>query len=238
MTPVAIGRHLRALRHREGLRQCDLGERAGISQSAVSRVERGRLAAVSFERLVALFDTVGGELVVSVRWRGGEIDRLMDRAHARLVERIARRLTALGWTVHVEVSFSRFGERGSIDVLGLDEATGSVVVVEVKSGIHGIEETLRRHDTKVRLAPEIVRERFGFVPRVVSKLLVLPNSTTARRRVADHAQTFGRAYPHRGRTLRERLAAHTEAFAGLLYLAEPAVAPSSRHRVRVASHAA
>jgi transcriptional regulator with XRE-family HTH domain len=238
MTPVAIGRHLRALRHRERLRQCDLGRRVRITQSAVSRVERGDLAAVSFTTLTRLFDVVGGELVVNVRWRGGEIDRLMDRAHAQLVERIARRLTELGWAVHVEVSFAQFGERGSIDVLGLDEATSSAVVVEVKSGIYAVEETLRRHDTKVRLAPAIIEERFGLVPRSVSKLLVLPDSTTARRRIAEHALTFERAYPHRGKLLRDRLAVRREAFAGLLYLGVPDAERAPRRRVRLSARAA
>ena len=36
------------------------------------------------------------------RWQGGELDRLLDRAHAEIVERVARRLTSLGWDVHVE----------------------------------------------------------------------------------------------------------------------------------------
>ena len=124
MTPSAIGRHLRALRHRQRIRQRDLGERAGVSQGTVSRVERGLLSTVSFKTLGRLFEAVGGELVVSVRWRGGELDRLMDRAHAQLVELTARRLEQLGWSVHVEVSYWRIGERGSIDILGWTRWSG------------------------------------------------------------------------------------------------------------------
>ena len=41
-----------------------------------------------------MFEEVGGELVLNVRYRGGELDRLMDRAHAGLVEQTARRLAS------------------------------------------------------------------------------------------------------------------------------------------------
>ena len=96
------------------------------------------------------------------------------------------------------MSYSHFGERGSIDILGWDPLVRSVVIGEVKGEIAGIEETIRRHDAKTRLATEIVRERFGVAPRIVSKLLVLPDSATARRRIAEHRVTFDRAYPDRG----------------------------------------
>jgi len=202
MTPVAIGRNLRALRLRARLRQRDLGRRVSVSQSVVSGLERGLLGAASLATLGRLFDAVGGELILQVRWRGGEIDRLTDRLHARLVERTAERLEQAGWSVHPEVSFSRYGERGSIDLLAVDQAAAAAVVTEVKSAIYGVEDTLRRHDVKVRLAREVVHERFGFAPALVSKLLVVPATTTARRRVAEHAVTFRRAYPDRGVSLR------------------------------------
>ena len=54
---------------------------------------------------------------IALRWHGEELDRLLDEAHARLVDEVVRRSTVLGWVVAVEVSFSRYGERGSIDVL-------------------------------------------------------------------------------------------------------------------------
>src|SRR3990172_10149409 len=113
VTPEAIGRALRALRQRKGWRQWDLAQRVRIGQPAVSAVERGDLGAVSVRTLGQLLGETGAELVLNVRWQGGELDRLLDRAHAEIVERVARRLTGLGWDVHVEVSFARYGERGS-----------------------------------------------------------------------------------------------------------------------------
>ena len=41
-----------------------------------------------------------------VQWRGGDLDRLLDEAHAGLVERVAQLLRRLGWQVLVEVSYT------------------------------------------------------------------------------------------------------------------------------------
>ena len=227
MTPVAIGRVVRALRHRKRWRQADLARRAGIGQAAVSRVERGDLAAVSVRTLGRLCAQLGGELVITVRWQGGDLDRLLDRAHAALVERVARLLAGLGWEVFVEVSFSKWGERGSIDVLGWHPMTRSALVVEVKSEVTGVEETLRRHDVKVRLVPAVLHERIGERPALVARLLVLPESSTSRDRIAAHAETFARVYPLRGRPVRAWLRRPSGPMAGILLVRE---APGQRAR--------
>ena len=74
-----------------------------------------------------------------------------------------------------------YGERGSIDLLAWHEASRTLLVIEFKTELTSIEETLRRHDSKVRLAPGIARERFGWDPAVDARLLVLPEDRTARR---------------------------------------------------------
>jgi hypothetical protein len=42
---------------------------------------------------------------------------MLDAAHGRLGESVTRWLVAAGWEVRPEVSFSRWGERGAIDLL-------------------------------------------------------------------------------------------------------------------------
>jgi hypothetical protein len=56
-----------------------------------------------------------------------------------------------------------FGERGSIDLLAWHESSRTLLVIELKTELTSVEETLRRHDSKVRLAPGIARERFGWI---------------------------------------------------------------------------
>jgi hypothetical protein len=133
------------------------------------------------------------------------LDRLLDERHAGLGEAVSRSLTADGWEVVPEVSFSIFGERGSIDLLAWHAATRTLLVIELKSELTSIEETLRRHDAKVRLASRIAEERFGWRPVAVGRLLVLPEGRTPRRHVERHTTLFQRSYPARNVTVRRWL---------------------------------
>lgn len=133
MDPIRLGHAYRALRLRRRWRQRDLGARAGVSASVVSRIENGKLDSVSIATLRRLAEALDAMVEVRIRWNGEGLDRLLDQAHAGLVEAFVKRLQAAGWLTEVEVSFSIFGERGSIDVLGYHEAAGIVLVTEVKS---------------------------------------------------------------------------------------------------------
>jgi transcriptional regulator with XRE-family HTH domain len=132
MNDVQIGRAARALRHRLGWRQVDVADHIGIGHDVVSRAERGRLDGLSLRMLRRLFAAFDAELVVLVRWRGGELDRLLDRRHASLAEYVISRLERLGWIVMPEVSFSEYGERGSIDLLAWHRDTRTILTIELK----------------------------------------------------------------------------------------------------------
>ena len=158
MDDVGLGRRYRALRHRLGWRQRDVGERRGVSQDLVSLVECGHIEDVSVRALRRHARALGAELRLELWFRGPELERLMDEGHAAIVGAVARRLEALGWETRPEVSFAVFAERGSIDLVGWHAATGTLLVIEVKTELVSIEETLRRHDAKVRLAPQVRRQ--------------------------------------------------------------------------------
>lgn len=76
--------------------------------------------------------------------------RSRAQGHAQLVGVTVVALRANGWASAVEVTYSIFGERGSIDVLRFHSASGSLLVIEVKTELTSLEATLRRHDEKVR----------------------------------------------------------------------------------------
>jgi transcriptional regulator with XRE-family HTH domain len=194
-----IGRVLRALRRRRGLRQVDVAVAAGVSQSTVSLIERGHLDTLAIRTVRMVFAAVDARYVASVTWRGGEVERVVDERHARLVGALARHLVDLGWEVHVEVTFAEFGERGSIDILALRPGEGIALIVEIKSELVRVDETIRRLDVKERLAPVVVSKRLGWRPTVVSRLLVIEEGATARRRVAVHDGALRVAFPERGR---------------------------------------
>jgi transcriptional regulator with XRE-family HTH domain len=196
MDGMRIGRTLRALRHRRGWTQAELGRRAGCSGSVVSRLERGNLRACSLALLERLFGALDAGVVLSIRWRGGELDRLLDADHARLAEAWAGRRTDR-WEARAEVTYNVYGDRGSIDDLAFDARTGTLLVVELKTGIFEVGRTVSKLDEKARIAAAEAR-RFGWHVRRVVVALVVADSTTNRRRVEAHAAAFGR-FSFRGR---------------------------------------
>lgn len=195
---------------------------AGVSQTTVSLLERGSVDRIQVATLRAVAQAVGAEWDPSVRWRGGELDRLLDEAHASLVGVTLQRLRRAGWDPRAEVTFSVYGERGSIDILAWHAPTRVLLVVEVKSMLASIEETLRRQDVKVRLAPRVAIDRLGWQPAGTSSLLVLPGTPTARRRVARHDAVLRGTHPMRGAELRAWLHDPRGRASGLLFVSSSA----------------
>jgi len=74
---LRIGRIGRVLRHRLGWRQSDLGDRIGLSQDEISLFERGRIEAMPIRTVRRILGGLDAELVLVVRWRGGNLDRLI-----------------------------------------------------------------------------------------------------------------------------------------------------------------
>ena len=136
----------RALRRRRRWRQVDLGDRAGLSRDVVSRAERGELGGITLQSLTRLAAALGGTLAVDLRWQGADLDRLIDRDHAQLQDLCAQRLEVLGWLVRSEVTFNHFGDRGSCDLVAWHGASRTLLIVEAKTRIGNLQETLHRSD--------------------------------------------------------------------------------------------
>ena len=185
MDALRLGRQFRALRIRRRLRQSDVAPLARLSRTKVSRIERGQILNMTLGDLDRAAAALGASLNVSIRWRGKLLDRLMDEGHARLVELVVGMLRATGWEVAVEVSYSIWGERGSIDVLAFHRLAGIVLVIEVKSVVPDSQAMLPALDRKTRLAAQIAKDR-GWECRHVARMLVC-------RLVVDRPPTCGAA---------------------------------------------
>ncbi len=193
-----IGRTVLVLRQRRGWRQSDLSARSGVSTSAISDLERGRLERYTLATIRAVLAAFDARASLDVTWGGhGDLDRLLDADHAGLVRFWADIHLRNGWEVWNEASYSIYGERGRIDQLAFHRATGVLEVTECKTGIWDVQDTLGRLDTKIRLARRVAAERGWQVSRVVGAL-VIAEGRTARRRVAEHGVLFAR-YATRGR---------------------------------------
>src|SRR5262249_29427353 len=155
---------------RRGWRQFDVARRAGVSASTVSRVERGQLDEISVAALRRVTEALGAQLEIRCRWNGEGLDRLLDEAHAALVESFVERLQGESWQAAVEVSFSIRGERGSVDVLGFHAASRTLLIVEAKTVIPDAQAMLFSLDRKARLAGDIAAAR-GWTGEAVARLL-------------------------------------------------------------------
>jgi transcriptional regulator with XRE-family HTH domain len=221
MDDVRVGRALRLLRQRRGWTQTELGRAAGLSQSAVSLAERGHLDALGLRAVRRLFVALDARCDLHVSWRGGALDRLLDEAHARLVLRRAAMLRDEGWTVAIEATYSVYGERGAIDVFAARSTEQAVTVEEVKTDLTSLEQLGRKTDEKARLVrARLCRERFGFDPRAVARVLVLPDSTTARRQVERLAPALDAMFVARTREVQRWMRRPVGDISGVLFVAD------------------
>jgi transcriptional regulator with XRE-family HTH domain len=229
MDAIRLGLSIRALRRRRGWTQAQLAAACGISRALVSKLEVGRSGSMQLDVLALIASGLGARMNVRISWHGEELDRLLDRAHAQLVELVVVKLHAAGWLTITEATFRIYGERGSIDVLALHPPTGALLVVEVKSVVPDLQGLLGGLDRKLRLAPIVARER-GWTAGAVSCLLVLPDDRTARRRLDRFEATIGSSLPARSLAVRRWLKSPSEPVRGVLFLPN-AAGGGSRQRI-------
>ena len=216
-----LGQLFRLLRRRSGLTQEDLSIATSIPVRDIQRLEDGRAERILFGRVRRLFADLDARTRINVWWKGAAADRLLDERHAAIAERANGVMTRYRWVVRAEFTYSEFGERGSIDLFGLREEALAVAICEVKSAIGSLEEMNRTLDAKVRLAPKLCRDQYGWNPRYVGRLLIVPDESTVRRIITAHRQTLTTLYPARGREIRTWLRKPDRGIAGIWFLSDP-----------------
>jgi transcriptional regulator with XRE-family HTH domain len=137
MHDIRLGTAIRLLRQRRRWTQAELGARAGVSDTTISRIERGHIRSLT----VGTIQDVAGELDVRIdlvpRWRSGDLDRLLNRRHSTLHELVARWFGEVlpDWVLAPEVSYSIYGERGVIDILAWHPGRRALLIIELKTDI-------------------------------------------------------------------------------------------------------
>lgn len=202
MQDLAVGARMRSVRVRLGMQQAEVATRARVSDGTVSRIERGYLDTVSLRTLRAVASALEIRVDVVPRWRGGDLERAVSARHARLAEAAVLWLADIpGWAVRPEISFSIYGERGIIDLLAWHEGRRALLVIELKTEIVDVGETIGTLDRKARLAGTVAAD-LGWVAETSSVCLLVSDKRTNHRRLSEHAATFRAALPDDGRRLR------------------------------------
>jgi transcriptional regulator with XRE-family HTH domain len=234
MDDQRLGAVIRAVRIRRGLRQLDLADASGVSRATVSLLERGHCETLSLVAIRRIAGAVDVRVDLVGRWRGGDLDRLLNRRHSILAESFAAAVKlAGGWQIEPEVSFSIFGERGVIDQLAWHPETRHLLVVEFKTQLVDINELLGTLDRKRRLIRQIAATR-GWIPCRTSVWLVISDTSTNRRHVHEHATLLRSRLPLDGRQLRKLLRNPTEAGSGVSFWSD-ASGSSTRSGIRTVS---
>ena len=218
MDDLAVGRLFRLARGRRQLRQADVARIAGVHQGTVSLAERGQLAALTVRTTRAIAAALEIGLQFEPRWRGPALDRLRDAGHAAAVEAVTAELARHSLDVFIEVGFSRYGERGCVDVVGWRATDDTLLIVEVKTSLVDLQATLAAIDRKRRIVPgELSRDR-GWRPTAIGVVLVVVDSSTARDVVTRHRSIFDSAFPSRTIAVRHWLESPTGDLRGLWFL--------------------
>ncbi len=156
---LRLGAIARAVRVRQRLRQRDVAAMAHVSTSTVCRLERGHLESLSVATVRRVAEVLDVRVDMVGRWRGGELDRLMNARHSALHESVARHFEPLPeWLVRPEATFSVYGERGAVDLLCWHAGRRALLVVELKTEIVDVNELLGTLDRKRRLGPAAAKE--------------------------------------------------------------------------------
>jgi transcriptional regulator with XRE-family HTH domain len=134
MDEVRLGSVVRSVRIRKGWRQSDLAAAADVMRQDVSKLELGHAADIPLARTFATCRALDIRLDLVPRWRGGDLDRLLNARHSAMAEVIAAAFSRLpGWVLRPEVSFAIYAERGVIDFIAWHPIRRAMLVIEVKT---------------------------------------------------------------------------------------------------------
>jgi transcriptional regulator with XRE-family HTH domain len=213
-----LGRMVRDVRMARSLRQQDVAERAGVSRETISRLERGLVDGITVGHLRAISRSMGMPSIADLGWRSPEVERIRDKQHASLVEAVACTLTASGWIVIPEYTFSFYGERGSVDDLAWHPLRRVLLIGEIKTRIWDLQDTLSTLDRKKRLVPELLRRERNWRAESVGVVLVMLEKSTNRHLIQRHSATFDAALPDRQVRVRRWLEEPDGGLRGILFL--------------------
>ena len=156
-----------------GLSEDELGRRVGVSRSQVSRMIHGHRGHGRIDDAARMLDALGVRLEVAVQppvLVGAPSQR--DAAHARVLAYASRRLEMAGLTVAREVPIGADRVRGWIDLLGHEEPSGVVALVEAKGDIYDLG-ALERQVTWYEREARWAAQRLGWTrPRHLAVLVV------------------------------------------------------------------
>jgi transcriptional regulator with XRE-family HTH domain len=186
-----LGTGLREVRLRAGLRQADIAERARVSQSFVSRLERGEGTDTSIETWAIVAAAIGEQLAAF-------LERVPGADPPRDIEHLRRQLLVIqlasrgGWSAQPEITIDEGVVRSrAIDVVLLRPLHREAVAVEVWDLVTDVGAAMRSLDGKVAT----LGRRLANPPWAVRGLWVMRATHRNRGLVAEFRLVFNARFP-------------------------------------------
>ena len=216
MDDQRFGSVIRAVRIKRGWTQQRLADRAKVSRSTISRLERGHPGTFSLDTIRGVASALDIRVDLVPRWRAGDLDRLLNAKHSQLHELVARWFAddLPAWVLAPEVSYAVYRERGVIDIVAWHPARRAILVIELKTDIVDVNQLIGKVGEKARLIRQIVKDR-GWDPLTVSTWVIVAAGRTNRARIAAHRAVLRAAFPADGRDIRAWLSDPTGSVAAL-----------------------
>lgn len=189
MRDRAAANLFRLARIRKDLRQADVGAKAKLSRACIARHELGEIEGATVRSLRMHAEALGLTLEITLRGPTGEL--IKDEEHALLTQWVKRQLEPMGWQIDAEASYSIYGERGRIDLLGWHPDRRIVLMDEQKTDLPDVQDVLGTLDVKERLARQIAREH-SWDADAVAVLLVITRTNRNVRTVHRFEALFSR----------------------------------------------
>ncbi len=190
-----------------------------MPQAYVSYVERGHLDGLTVATIRRIGEALDVRLPFDARWRGADLDRLLDAGHSALVDQTAGALTALGWETVLEYGFNHYGDRGSVDILAWHAAERALLIVEVKTRIADVQQLFGSFAKKVRVVPQLVERERDWGARVVGRVLIVSGTSANRSLIERLRKSFDPTFPRRARDVRAWLRRPVGPMAGVWFVA-------------------
>jgi transcriptional regulator with XRE-family HTH domain len=188
---IRLGTALREMRLRAGLRQADVAERARLSQSFVSCLERGRGADTSIETWAIAAAAVGEQLAAFLE-RAPGADPPRDIEHLRRQQLVIQLAARGGWTAQPELTIDEGVVKSrAIDVVLMRPLRREAVAVEVWDLLTDVGAAMRSLDGKVAT----LGRRLANPQWAVRGLWVVRGTHRNRALVAEFRSVFATRFP-------------------------------------------
>ena len=188
-----LSAEVRNARHRRHLTQAALGTRVGLSQSAISRAERGLGGGLTVDAWQRIAIALG--ITLRINLQRDPLAETADAGHLAMQELVLRLGRTAGYRGLVELPTKPAEPWRSIDVALLDDTRRRLTVVECWNTIGDIGAAARSSTRKRAEAEDLATARWGERDHAVALVWVVRATTRNRALVARYPQVFASRFP-------------------------------------------